>query len=170
MQQPSDQMMIDTVDQRDRVIGQIRRGNVLGSGHSFRVVHVFVFNKSNELLVQRIHPSRNRHPGYWGSSIAAYVFAGESYEEAARRRLEQEMGIVAPSLHLYGKTSMDDEKCIKHISLFILNDFDGTITPDFTHISQAEWIPIPKLLQVLSQDSRKFAPTTRHLFRYYFGA
>jgi isopentenyl-diphosphate delta-isomerase len=88
-------MLIDTVDKCDQVVGTIEKSAALRAGVNFRVVHVFVFNEDDLLLIQQI-PGGKRHAGLWGSSVAGYVYSGETYEAAARRRLAQELGIDTP--------------------------------------------------------------------------
>ncbi len=105
----SEEMVIDVVDQNDSPVGMIRRNEVFTRRANFRVVHDLVFNQRGELLVQQLASTRTRHPGYWGSSVAGYIFAGESYEAAARRRLGEELGIYGVPLNYIGKTSMEDD-------------------------------------------------------------
>ena len=64
---------------------------------------------------------RERHPERWGSSVAAYLYAGESYQEAAQRRLWEELGLEGP-LRRIGKTRMADERSLKFVELYTLLD------------------------------------------------
>src|SRR5262245_26897812 len=116
--QPSPDMMVDIVDATDRVVGSAPRKEVFRIGQGFRVAHVFVFNRDGHLLIQRLAPARDRHPLRWGSSVAAYLFAGETYIDAARRRLSQELSLADPSPLSVLHTSMVDDGCMKWISLF----------------------------------------------------
>src|SRR5688572_17005539 len=90
---PSEDMIIDRVDEDDAVIGPISRQNIFREQAGFRSLHLFVVNSKNELLLQRIAGAKERYPGFWGSSAAGYIFSGESYDEAAQRKLEQELGV-----------------------------------------------------------------------------
>src|SRR5438445_5929908 len=114
----SEEMVIDAVDQSDAPIGVIRRNEVFRQRANFRVAHDLVFNLRGELLVQQLASTRTRHPGYWGSSVAAYIFAGESYRGAAERRLAEELGIRDVPLNYFGTTSMEDEGSHKFIAVF----------------------------------------------------
>src|SRR4051812_14416667 len=94
MREVNEAMLIDRVDRSDAVIGPIERRRVFELRANFRVVHVFVLDGRGRLLLQQIPHGGKRHPGHWGSSVAGYVFAGEGYDEAARRRLGQELDVV----------------------------------------------------------------------------
>src|SRR5918911_1858910 len=89
-----DSDIIDAVDARDEVIGTVKRSEVFTKKIGFRVVHAFVFNPHGALLLQRIAAHRDRHPLQWGSSVAGYVLAGESYDEAIRRKTRLELGLA----------------------------------------------------------------------------
>jgi 16S rRNA (adenine1518-N6/adenine1519-N6)-dimethyltransferase len=83
------------VDAQDRVTGQAPRGEVHGNNLLHRAVHLFLFNRDGELFLQKRSPWKDRHPLLWDSSAAGHVDAGEDYDEAARRELEEELGVTA---------------------------------------------------------------------------
>jgi isopentenyldiphosphate isomerase len=159
-------MLIDQVDANDRPVGQIARKSVFSAKVGFRVAHVFAFDHAGELLIQKIAESRTRHPGYWGSSVAAYLFSGEDYLAAATRRYEQELGIAKPDLHFIGKTVMNDDGCTKFISLFTTLS-DGPFRFDHTQIASLEFVSIERIREMLLTGERKFTPTFLHLFDFY---
>jgi len=87
--------MFDVVDESDRVVGQERRDIVHRDGLLHRAVHLFVFNPAGELFLQKRSRLKDVHPGAWDSSAAGHLDTGEDYETAARRELEEELGILA---------------------------------------------------------------------------
>jgi 16S rRNA (adenine1518-N6/adenine1519-N6)-dimethyltransferase len=68
---------IDRVNKADVPIGLVERGEVFEQGAAFRVVHVFVLDRRGHLLLQQLGARRDRNPLRWGSSVAAYLHAGE---------------------------------------------------------------------------------------------
>jgi isopentenyl-diphosphate delta-isomerase len=159
-------MVIDVVDHADRPIGIIARGLVFQEHASFRVAHNLLFNSQGELLIQQIASTRNRHPGYWGSSVAGYVFAGESYESAANRRLFEELGLRTVPLRYVGKTSIIDEGCLKFIAVFA-GTSDGPFTFDHAHIEKLEFVSLSRLHELIEGGSHRFTPTFLEVFRFY---
>lgn len=155
-------MVIDKVDDNDRVIGTVRRAEVFRQRVNFRVVHVFVFNSKSELLLQELHQSRERHPSRWGSSVAGYVFSGESYEEAAKRRTKQELGFEPNRIDLYTTTVMRDDGALKFISLYYAN-YNGPFYPDISHIERLEFRPVPTVIEESRTYPQRFTPTFLHL-------
>jgi isopentenyl-diphosphate Delta-isomerase len=150
------EMVIDSVDNRDRTVGRVRRRDVFSTGAGFRVVHDWIFNSRGELLLQRLARG-TRHPGYWGSSAAAYLFSGETYAHAANRRLRQELGAACP-LEYLGKTWMYDEGCQKFIAVFVGSD-DGPFAFDRGHIDALEFFPLGAIRKLRARGRVGFTPT-----------
>jgi 16S rRNA (adenine1518-N6/adenine1519-N6)-dimethyltransferase len=83
------------VDEEDRVLGEAPRAEVHGNNLRHRAVHILVFNSLGELFLQKRSRWKDRHPGLWDSSAAGHVDAGEDYDAAARRELQEELGVTA---------------------------------------------------------------------------
>ena len=84
------------VDETDRVVGKAPRAEVHANNLLHRAVHVLLFNDKGELFLQKRSRFKDRHPCVWDSSAAGHVDAGEEYDAAAARELEEELGVSAP--------------------------------------------------------------------------
>ena len=84
------------VDKNDRILRYARRSDVHGNNLRHRAVHILIFDQAGDLYLQQRSRSKDRHPLKWDSSAAGHVAADESYEETARRELEEELGINVP--------------------------------------------------------------------------
>jgi 16S rRNA (adenine1518-N6/adenine1519-N6)-dimethyltransferase len=89
---PAEQFAV--VDEMDRVIGSAPRSEVHGNNLRHRAVHIFLFNRAGELLLQKRSPWKDRHPNRWDSSAAGHVGAGEEYDRTAARELSEELGVA----------------------------------------------------------------------------
>ncbi len=155
---------IDVVDTEDHPVGTIPRGEVLLLGANFRTVHVFVFHEER-LLLQLLSPTRERNPTHWGSSVAAYLHAGETYEHAAHRRLAEELGLEG-ELQRVGKTRMHDESSVKFVELYTLLDGPARIRePD--HIETLRYWERGELEEAIRRFPDEFTPTFLHVYRYF---
>jgi 16S rRNA (adenine1518-N6/adenine1519-N6)-dimethyltransferase len=84
------------VDKNDRILRYARRSDVHGNNLRHRAVHILIFDQAGEVYLQQRSRWKDRHPLKWDSSAAGHVAAGESYEETARRELQEELGINVP--------------------------------------------------------------------------
>jgi 16S rRNA (adenine1518-N6/adenine1519-N6)-dimethyltransferase len=84
------------VDKKDRVLGSASRSQVHGNNLLHRAVHILIFNEAGEVYLQQRSRWKDRHPLKWDSSAAGHVTAQESYDETARRELNEELGVSVP--------------------------------------------------------------------------
>jgi len=85
--------LLDIVNNDDIVIGQQMRSIVHKRGFQHRGVHVLLVTPDGHLLVQRRGKHRETFPLALDCSVSEHVKAGESYDQAAERGLQEELGI-----------------------------------------------------------------------------
>jgi isopentenyl-diphosphate delta-isomerase len=156
-------MTIDVVDQLDQPVGTMPRGAALGSGRGFRTSHVFLRDGHGRILLQQIAPGSVRHPGRWGSSVAAYLGSGESYLAAAQRRLAEELGVRDVALRELLKLALPEEGAHKFTTLFVASHA-GTVSPDGSAIAALRWVDAATIERELAQAPAQFTPTFAKLF------
>jgi isopentenyl-diphosphate delta-isomerase len=165
MPAPSATNLIDRVDSADRPIGLVPRAQVFATNAGFRVVHVLVRNDAGELLLQQLSASRERSPGRWGSSVAGYLLAGETYLEAAERRLNEEIGLTVPLSRL-GGLRMEDQGATKFIELFECHAESASIRlPDA--IAALRFWTTSEIERTLNQFPSAFTETFARVYELY---
>lgn len=113
-----DDELFDVVDADDAVTGQATRREVHERGLMHRAVHILVFNKNRDCLLQKRSMLKDRQPGVWDSSAAGHLDAGESYEAAAERELGEELGISGAKLIRIGHLAPCEETGMEHVKLY----------------------------------------------------
>jgi 16S rRNA (adenine1518-N6/adenine1519-N6)-dimethyltransferase len=86
---------IDLVDGNDRVVGKASIRECLERGLLHRAVAILVIRSSGRILLQQRNKNDKWQPGLWTLSSTGHVKAGESYDKAAVRELEEELGVVS---------------------------------------------------------------------------
>ena len=73
----------------------------LKQGELHRAFSIFIFNTQGEVLLQQRSEQKFLWPMYWSNACCSHPRVGENSEDAARRRLEQELGISTELTYLY---------------------------------------------------------------------
>ncbi|ARQ72545.1 NUDIX hydrolase [Streptomyces marincola] len=99
---PADELL-DIVDEHDRVVGQARRGEVYARGLRHRCAFVLARNTAGEIFVHRRTDWKLTFPSLYDMFVGGVVGAGESYDEAALREAEEELGVsgLAAPTHVF---------------------------------------------------------------------
>jgi isopentenyldiphosphate isomerase len=157
--------IIPKVDDTDRVIGTFNRRDIPRSPANFRVVHLFAFNANGELLMQHI-ASGHRSEGKWGSTVAGYVLAGETYEDACARKVRNEVRLDDIAVSCIGKTSMGDLGAQKFITLYQAK-IDQIPNFDRDQITDMKFVPLTALRHHAHQRPEAYTATLHHLLSFY---
>lgn len=72
----------------------MRRGDPVPDGCFRLVIHVCLFNRKGEMLIQKRRAEKKTWPGKWDLSCGGHVVRGETSGEAAEREVREELGIA----------------------------------------------------------------------------
>lgn len=91
--------LLEVVNEKGEVTQTLPRSVIHGDPSLMhRVTHVLVFNKDGALLLQKRSMNKDVAPGKWDTSVGGHISPGEALEEAARREMEEELGITSAGL------------------------------------------------------------------------
>ncbi|MEO8440240.1 MAG: 16S rRNA (adenine(1518)-N(6)/adenine(1519)-N(6))-dimethyltransferase RsmA [Spartobacteria bacterium] len=157
--------MFAVVDEKDRVIGAAPRREVHGNNLRHRAVHIFLFNRAGDLLLQKRSRWKDRHPEVWDSSAAGHVGAGEGYGKTAARELHEELGVTAdltPVAHLPAS-----EKTGEEFIWLYRGEHEGPFAPARNEIDAVQFFPPEAVAQWIEQRPDDFAPGFLECWRVY---
>ncbi|HEX9037182.1 MAG TPA: NUDIX domain-containing protein [Ktedonobacterales bacterium] len=136
--------LFDRVNERDQVIGTIRRGDAHRNPRLIhRSVQVFVLDNAGRLLLQLRSARKDLFPGYYCASASGHVISGDTYDETARRELEEELGASAP-LRPLGVTLVRSEQETEMTALYLVWH-DGPFTFHPTETDGGRWFTLEEL-------------------------
>ncbi|MDT7704987.1 MAG: hypothetical protein QOG20_594 [Pseudonocardiales bacterium] len=85
--------ILDIVDENDRVIGQSPRGEAYARGLRHRCVFIQARDAEGRVFVHRRTPTKLVFPSLYDMFVGGVVGAGETYDDAALREAEEELGV-----------------------------------------------------------------------------
>ncbi|MFJ7150018.1 NUDIX hydrolase [Streptomyces sp. NPDC100445] len=90
---PADEIL-DIVDEHDRVVARCPRGEAYARGLRHRCVFVQARDAAGRLFVHRRTATKLVFPSLYDMFVGGVVGAGESYDAAALREAEEELGVT----------------------------------------------------------------------------
>ena len=157
--------ILDVVDEQDKVITNASRNEVYQKSLSHRIVHVIIFNDKNEMALQLRSAKVSFCPNHWSTTVGGHVQSGESYEEAALREFEEELGITG-KFKKFSKDYYNKEGTNKFLVTFT-TIFNGPFQPDLKEVEKIDFFPLEKIKEMIN-DGEKFHPELLFLLNKYF--
>ncbi len=139
---PHDEL-VDIVDAHDRVVATVPRHEMRSRRLRHRAVFVVVTSPGGELLVHRRSDGKDIWPGRWDIAAGGVVTAGETYDDAARRELREEVGIDASLIPIGGGEYRDADVDLVARCYRVVHD--GPIRFVDGEVSEARWLDRPGL-------------------------
>jgi len=165
---PSDQELLDVVDEHNQVIGQATRGECHSQGLMHRSVHIFLLNDDGHLYIQKRSAHKDTFAGAHDSSVAGHVDAGEGYYDCAIREMGEELGLSADQVELVqvGELGPSEDNGFEHVRFYLART-THTPQPNPEEVAEGYFLTLDQVEDLIGQPETVFAPTFRILYFYY---
>jgi 16S rRNA (adenine1518-N6/adenine1519-N6)-dimethyltransferase len=151
------------VDENDDVIGSMSRDEVHARNERHRAIHVQIFNEAGEVFLQKRSIWKDRSPGKWDSSTAGHVDAGETYEQAARRELMEEIGVEVGALTPICKLGCGPETGWEFLQIYRA-EHEGPFRFASLEVEGGLFLPLDHVRDWLARRPQDFTPVFRMAF------
>lgn len=143
--------LLDIVDFNDQVIGQKYRSEIYATKVSnFRVINALLINSNKHVWIPRRSATKKLFPLCLDASVGGHVAAGESYEQAFERELQEELNIKLSDVtyHLLAKLSPHEHGVSAYMHVYLITTDKEPIynTDDFI---SASWYEITELQSII---------------------
>jgi 8-oxo-dGTP pyrophosphatase MutT (NUDIX family) len=130
------------------------------------VVAVVVRDPAGRVYVHRRTDTKDVFPGMHDAMVAGTVVAGEEPEAAARRELEEELGITGVELVPLFTEWYADERT-RHLSHVWTVTWAGPVRHQPEEIAWGGWFTLEELEQALADPDWPFVPDGRALLETF---
>jgi isopentenyldiphosphate isomerase len=160
----TDEEIFAVVDEHDHVIDYRPRSVVHRLGLRHRSVHVWVYNRAGQVLLQKRSMRKECFPGMLDSAAAGHVDRGESYDDCAVRELREELGLepdgpLEPLFKIDACAQTGWEFCWVYRCTS-----DGPFDIDPEEVDSVFWYSTRELGEALSSEPLRFAGTVPLIF------
>ena len=154
--------LLIVVDKHDTIIDYKSKIDChQGDGILHRAFSIFIFNDDGQLILQKRSNKKWLWPHYWSNSCCSHPRKGEKVEEAAYRRLKEELGIESPLTFLfkfqysvpYKNVGSEREMCS-----VLIGKSNSHISPNKNEIDEWKYMDIEKLDENMSVNPDKYTP------------
>lgn len=142
------------------------RGEAVREGEYHLVVHVIVFNRAGQMLIQRRQSCKKSWPERWDLSAGGCAIQGENSRQAAMREVREELGLAvdlsaaAPALTLTFPGGFDDMYLVeRELAL-------ETLHLQAEEVKAVRWAGRKEILRLLARN--RFVPYCPSLIELLF--
>lgn len=149
------QEQVILVNESDEPIGEMEKMLAHEQGVLHRAFSVFIFNAQGEVLLQQRALSKYHSPGLWTNTCCSHPRPGETTEQAAHRRLKEEMGFDCTLQHKFSfiyKVQFDNGLYEHELDHVYTGVYEGepSINPD--EVNTFKWMKWEQLLEDVNKN------------------
>ncbi len=151
------------IDEKNNVLGTTPKENVhTNNTQLHRGFSLFLFNKNKELLLQQRSNKKKTWPGVWSNSVCGHPQLGESVEDAAKRRLTDELHMQAENIQIicpdYRYRVEKDGVVENEICPILVGIASSEPAPQDSEVANIRWVPWGKWLEVIQKTPEEYSP------------
>jgi len=124
----TDQVIL--VNEKDETLGVMDKTRAHREALLHRAFSIFVFNSLGKMLLQQRALGKYHSAGLWSNACCSHPRPGESVEQAAERRLKEELGFTAPLEKLFSfiyKAKVGNDLTEFEFDHVLVGEYDGPV-------------------------------------------
>ncbi len=148
------------VDANDRPLGTQEKLAAHKTPQRHRAFSIFIFNDKGETLIQRRAFGKYHSPGLWANSCCGHPRPGEDVNEAARRRLAEELGfscLLKPITTVCYTLKLEKNWWELEYTHVFKGTYEGSVKANPEEVCDVRWVDLQTLQTDVQKDSRSYA-------------
>lgn len=143
------------VDENDNEIGIEEKMKAHEDAKLHRAFSIFIFNSKGEMLLQQRACDKYHSGCLWSNATCSHPRPGEQVEQAAHRRLKEEMGFdteLKKEFHFIYKADFDHGLTEHEFDHVFLGQYDGPINLNKEEADDYKWTDLESLQQDIKRN------------------
>lgn len=158
------------VDQDDQKLGLMEKQQAHVAGLLHRAFSVFVFNSKGELMIQQRAASKYHSPMLWTNTCCSHPRNNETYEEAAHRRLQEEMGFDCELEYKFNfiyKAHLENDLIEHELDHVFIGTFDEDPKLNPEEVMAYRWVELDDLKKDMRKNPQNYTAWFKIIFEHY---
>jgi isopentenyl-diphosphate Delta-isomerase len=155
------------VDERNRAVGVGGKTPVHRAGLLHRAFSIFIVDDKGRILLQRRAREKYHSGGLLANSCCGHPRPGETTQAAARRRLNEELGITAPLTFGFFsryRADLDGDMQENEFVYVYFGPLTAQPNPDPAEVSDVEFASADEIARRIARQPEGFVYWLRHYF------
>ena len=155
---PKEQVVL--VDKNNRRVGVEEKIKAHRDGKLHRAFSIFIFNSKGEPLIQQRARNKYHSEKLWSNTVCSHPRPKETYNQAAHRRLEEEMGFdckIKKAFCFIYNTGFSNGLIENEYDCVFIGKFDGEPKPNPEEIMDYKWISLKELKKDITKRPNKYS-------------
>ena len=147
------------VDKHDDMIGTMDKMEAHKQGLLHRAFSVFIFNSKGEMLLQQRALNKYHSGGLWTNACCSHPLPGEKTENAAARRLMEELGFETPIEKIFDfiyKAEFENGLTEHEFDHVFAGEYEDKLNINPAEVSEACYKEISEIKSMLHSHPQKF--------------
>lgn len=153
--------LVILVDEADNETGLAEKMKTHRQGWLHRAFSVFIFSEDGKMLLQQRAPDKYHCGGLWTNACCSHPFPGEAIEDAAVRRLKEEMGFqteVEKVFDFVYRAELDNGLIEHEFDHVFVGKYDGEIPFNPTEVMNTRYLASGELEVLVAKEPELFTP------------
>ncbi|WP_267405452.1 MULTISPECIES: isopentenyl-diphosphate Delta-isomerase [unclassified Chryseobacterium] len=151
--------LVVLVNPQDNVLGLMEKQQAHINGVLHRAFSVFLFNEKGEMLLQQRADEKYHSPLKWTNAVCSHPRNGETYLDAANRRLKEELGIeteLSEKFHFIYKANVGGGLWEHELDHVFVGNFNAEFNLNKNEVAAVRYISLEDLDRELAENPDNF--------------
>jgi isopentenyl-diphosphate delta-isomerase len=126
-----------------------------------RAFSIFIFNEHNQMMIHQRALNKYHSPGLWTNACCSHQQPGETNEEAANRRLMEEMGFnceLTKKFEFTYKAAFSNGLTEHEYDHVFIGHYSDLPNPNPSEVNDWKWIDLDVLESHINEYPQKYTP------------
>lgn len=158
------------ISENDEVLGLMEKMQAHENGILHRAFSVFLFNDKGEMLLQKRAADKYHSPNQWTNACCSHPRSGETYLEAANRRLKEELGIeteLTPKFHFIYKADVGGNLWEHELDHVFIGNYQEDFDLNKDEVAEIRYISMEDLDREIRENPENFTEWFKIILEEY---